>query len=66
MILEAEAGETMFNLAVRGCEKVNSTLKGELEIEHNGTRVFVYRNSNPQDVYEKLHYKQIIARMERR
>ena len=64
-IIEAEKGETMFHASKRAClESYQTGL--ECEVLHNGVSVTVYPGSLDKDIYEKLYYKQIVAKHDSR
>ena len=59
-IIEADPGESMFNVSKRACLYTCST-GNECEVSHNDTQVRVYPGSLSSDIYEKLYYKRLAA-----
>ncbi len=55
MNIQAEAGETTFNLAKRAIDEAKKAKIG-IGMTHNGDTVSVYPESHLHDILEKLHY----------
>lgn len=58
-LLEAEAGESVYNLVQRAVNQANTT-KRDLQIKHNGIIVNVYVGSHEYDIAEKMELKRQI------